>query len=515
MTGPTELRFMVFAALLTVGCQPAEGYPDRGTPPAACHSHYEYRAGYLADVDGDGFGICQLDCDDTDPAAHPAAEEVPGNGVDENCDGSDAPPLGLADGAPTFRGTTEAPDLYAAGGDVTGDGLADLALTRRGPGVWWTEIHPGPVDPEASPITITLPAEWQGRYAPGPRIPGDIDGDGADDLIFVLGAFGVEESYLCRVPTPLSDDVVLGPTMCELLTELGLDEVSRLEMVGDLNGDGAPDLALHLRGWEGPVLQIAPGGAAWTGFDASFASLAAPIPMVPAVIEGAADLTGDGIADLVVGLPRDDEAGEAAGKVLVYTGPVEGDLTLDDAFATYLAEAEWDLAGSRLSTASDLDSDGAPDLIVTSPGAGDDESHRGRVYVLPDIDPGAHLLGDVPLQITGALRAGRLGSSLVDLGDVDSDGHDDLLLGGYANTTGPIDGGVHLVLGGWSGALTSAEAAAVVTTPEAFDSFGGVLGLGDVDGDGLQDALGFAGRSHRSGGHVTSAWLLRGAQWTP
>jgi Putative metal-binding motif len=61
------------------------------------------------DRDGDGV-LTPLDCDDRNPRRRPGAEDVPGNGIDENCDGVDTPPPA---GAPPARITASVGHAWA------------------------------------------------------------------------------------------------------------------------------------------------------------------------------------------------------------------------------------------------------------------------------------------------------------------------------------------------------------------------------------------------------------------
>ena len=61
------------------------------------------------DLDGDGVTDCDGDCDDTDASIHPGAQEVPYDGVDQDCDGSDLDDVD-GDGYPGGPGGTDCDD---------------------------------------------------------------------------------------------------------------------------------------------------------------------------------------------------------------------------------------------------------------------------------------------------------------------------------------------------------------------------------------------------------------------
>ncbi len=65
---------------------------DTGTPTdgGAADGGAADGGGNPDDVDGDGFSKADGDCDDTDGSVYPGADEIPWDGVDQDCDDEDA-----------------------------------------------------------------------------------------------------------------------------------------------------------------------------------------------------------------------------------------------------------------------------------------------------------------------------------------------------------------------------------------------------------------------------------------
>jgi hypothetical protein len=403
-------RAALLGLLAACGSAPPPG-PPPGQPPALPAVGLGSSAGEPADLDHDGFAA-PADCVDHNPLIYPGAEEVCGDWVVNDCDRQRA---GAADELCLEVAGTEAAwatyryatpysrdDRFSVTdlGDLDGDGVHELGAGLRYDDLevsewydsWEDEtvyeysergsllVLPGPLPRTTydDPMWVwSLPQSVYGvdpadRIGAGPAGMGDLDGDGYGDFIF--GNLGSPDMVW----------LVSGPTF----TDMAEAQLIYSEPAGgcashgsasspDLSGDGRPDVVLGnpcadlvlvyegatLREGEGPPTPVArlQSGLGWReGFGGG--------------LHADADLTGDGLADLVVAAPKANGV-EGVGRppyVLVYPGPVRGELRPDDALVQLTAEvvdpytegisqAGWGLS------AGDTDGDGYADLAVGDP----------------------------------------------------------------------------------------------------------------------------------------------------
>ncbi len=323
-----------------------------------------------------------------------------------------------------------------AGGDLNGDGLGDLVIAAPG----GSDDRPsrrgriyvlfGSLEPPARAIDLTI------RYAPS-VVPG-----------------GAIVSAREKIMMTQADVVIDG---ADDFDHLGISLI-----VTDLDADGFADIVAGAPRADGPAdrrpdcgeVYVLHGAAIWPrriDLAVPDAGLRAIRIIGAGIGDGlgaslaAADLDGDGRADLAMGAPGTGGKAGAMGALgigaaVVVSAPDGGAAwppLLD--LAAPAGQARWvlrgtgagDQAGYALAT-GDFDGDGIHDLAVGARGAdGPGRPDAGEVSLIfggTGLRPGLILARDADMTVRAA-DIGDLGGHSVLFGDLDGDGRDDLLVG--------------------------------------------------------------------------------------
>ncbi len=346
--------------------------------------------------------------------------------------------------------------------DLDGDGALDLALgeeknddaaTDAG-AVWLFEnstLAGTLTTSDADASLIGDSNSTKGKAGSGLAAPGDIDGDGYEDL--VVGASGDDSGATNAGAAYIWTGGVLSGTtqLSGLASFTGSNSSDRLGEVlggGDADGDGLADLLIGVQLNDEADTDAGKGylvlGGSWSGSndvdssaEATFEGLAALDRLGGSVL--LADLDGDGFGDLVFGAAREDSGGTNAGAVYVFedgsswSGSYDG----NDADALIIGDANSQAVGTSLD-AADMDGDGVEDLLIGGPGA---YTSSGAAWVFMGLPSGSGDVGDADHTLVG-VSGGSSGQAVVGLNDHDGSGDGDVAVGAwFASALGGTNNG--------------------------------------------------------------------------
>ncbi len=463
------------------------------------------------DLDGDGYSTCpgdEEDCDDADPDVNPGVEEVCDNQIDDNCSGTPdhcgfASPFDVADADAILSGEDEwslAGWALAGSPDLTGDGGNDLLVGS--PGGWvsgrvyvvdGTTTGPSDLSAAHSILLGDAPYDFTGEAV---AVAEDVTGDGARDVLVGAPAWGGGEDgaygAVFVVSDPAPGYTELGTEYTARITGDGEDDELgySVSVAGDANGDGVEDLLVGVPDWgvdgegvaylfHGPLAgDLGPADAAADFHDSCGGS------RVGTSVGPAGDQDGDGLDDFMIGAPY----WEGMGGIFVVSGAATGSVVLSTMNVIATLENGETTLGYHLST-GDMDGDGTLDVFSNAWDPNDMAYgflQRGPLVGTIDLLQSGHVTVEGHEEIPEGDDFSTDGSVAI-VGDTQSNGVPDLLMGAPMDSAGTYAGAAYLLLDVEDGVVPLADGVQFVGRHDISYTGWAVAGLGDVTGDDRDD----------------------------
>jgi len=359
--------------------------------------------------------------------------------------------------------------------DLTGDGVDDLAATaddRDGIGDGVVLVYGAPLADTLGEgdAAAAIYGPQDGSFGTALVADGDVDGDGLADLLVGADSSlsgGGGYAYLLR--GPLEPELYAEDAALSLTTQEDTAHVGRaLAGPGDLDGDGAPDLAVGASGQDRVVLLAGDEAGALDLEDVARTALDGGEQDIGGSLASAGDLDGDGLGDLAIP--------SQSGDVWILSDPPEGTVALHDVASRLVAPEAYG-STATVTPLGDRDGDGYADLAINL-GSGFD----GLLVVAPGPAVDGADLSAAPASLDGTAEA------LARTGDTDGDGVADLSVACQRWSYYGFDAWVVQISGAWEGAL-SCDLLDGRWSPEAGSVRTALASGADLDGDGADDLL--------------------------
>lgn len=313
---------------------------------------------------------------------------------------------------------------------------------------------------------------------------------------------------------------------------------SSTAFLGDLDGDGVPDIAIgEHHDQEGGLNR----GAVWvcflntdgtvkdrqkiSNFQGNFNGVLDDDDRFGISAAAIGDLDGDGVIDMAVGSLNDDDGAMDVGAVWILfmntDGTVKSHQKISDTAGNFTGTLiNNERFGVNTAFLGDFDNDGVGELAVGAWGSSDGGEFRGAVWILflnSDGTVKSHQkISDLEGNFTGVLADDdRFGISTAAISDVDGDGVCDLAVGAVHDGDGGLErGAVWILFLNPDGTVKSHQK--ISQTQGNFtgaldnnDEFGrSVLSFGDLNGDGRHDLAVGAVHDDDGGFNHGAVWML-------